>query len=162
MRDYPLARVMLVSRMGPVGRAIARATGSPYTHAALLIGDWVYEADAGGVTTRRIEGYRWPYDLFAVWGVDEYATALMATWCRATLRTNYRLTDVLAVGISLVLGGWRRERVLADRRLMRSAEYVCSALVYVGIDVETPEGAARPDLLEREPCLYAVERRVVL
>lgn len=85
--------------------SIAKLTGSPYTHAALYVGDGrIVECDIGRpVAVQQLSKYR-HYDVFRVAGATDRERAEAVSFCLSKAGAGYDYSAVAAIGLERMLG----------------------------------------------------------
>jgi hypothetical protein len=150
---------MLVKGTSWLSRAIQTATKSPYSHVAFMMGDITYEADSpGGVQSRYVKGYPWPYDLYRIDGLDADKAVSLHGWCTEQLCKNpgYDYGKVIGLGLDMLLHACGFRSLLDSQRTFTCSEFICDGLHSVGIELKVGQAMATPASISRDPLIHQV------
>lgn len=151
------AHLLLVRGTSLFAGLVKHVTKSEYSHCAFGIYHRTYEADIGGVISRDLHSYAWDYDLFEIEGMDDHRTHLLHQWCieQHRKKVRYGYGKVLGIGAEMLFQ-WTGWRAIADHNAMYCAEYVCSGLTAVGIELQHPGPVLTPGHISHDPMVRKV------
>jgi hypothetical protein len=152
-----MVKVILVKGTSLISRAIKKVTNSEYSHCGLVFGNMTIEADYGGVQSRDLRTYPWPYDVYTVSGMTEQKSALVYYWAEKQIGKPYDYGKVIGLCFELLFHYSRIRSLLDSKNAFCCSEFICDALAVAGIKLVPGEEVSTPASISLDPSLHREE-----